>query len=71
MYLKRGLNMPAINVEVGSLSVDQKRALAQGLTDAAASVTGVPKQAFYVFIREYPNENVAEGGELLASRQAR
>ena len=63
--------MPAINVEVGPLSVEQKRALAQGLTEAAASVTGVPKQAFYVFIHEYPHENVAVGGELLADRQAR
>ena len=63
--------MPAINVEVGPLSVEQKRALAQGLTEAAASVTGVPRQAFYVFIREYPHENVAVGGELLADRQTR
>lgn len=63
--------MPAINVEVGPLSVEQKRALAQGLTEAAASVTGVPKQAFYVFIRECPQENVAVGGELLADRQTR
>lgn len=62
--------MPAINVEIGQLSIDQKRELVRRVTKAASEASGVPEQAFYVFVNEYPHENVAVGGELLADRQA-
>lgn len=62
--------MPAINVEIGPLPIEQKRQLVRELTEAAANITGAPKQAFYVFINEYPYENVAVGGELMSDRRA-
>lgn len=63
--------MPAINIEIGKLSVDQKRQLVRTVTKAASEASGVPEQAFYVFVNEHPHENVAVGGELLADRQTR
>ena len=60
--------MPAINLQIGKLGLEQKRRLVKGVTDVASEVTGVPAGAFYVFIEEYERDQVAVGGELMAGK---
>ena len=55
--------MPLITFETGSLSDNVKSELMQKLTDVASEVTGIHKGAFFVAIRELPDENIAVGGK--------
>lgn len=60
--------MPQIVFEGPCLEKGQKAKLVKEFTDTAAEVTGIPKQAFVVLIKENTPENVGVGGELLADR---
>jgi 4-oxalocrotonate tautomerase len=60
--------MPIINVSGPSLDVEQKRAMARGLTDVAAKVYRRAPQHIIVIIQENPPENVSIGGTLVADR---
>lgn len=60
--------MPVITFDGGKMSKEQKAKLVQEFTDAAHAVTGIPKPAFVVLIRENDRENIGVGGELLADR---
>lgn len=55
--------MPLITFEAGKLTDSIKREIIQKLTNVSAEVTGIPKEAFYITIRELPYENVAVGGK--------
>ncbi|MBN2103516.1 tautomerase family protein [bacterium] len=48
---------------------DKKRMLVQELTDTAAKVYGLPKDAVVVVIKENPQENVGVGGQLIIDRK--
>lgn len=61
--------MPVITLEMAPLTIEQKRELAQELTNSAAKITGLPKESFYVFIRENCLDNLGVGGELLSDKQ--
>lgn len=62
--------MPTITVEGPPLSVEKKRELVAGLTDAAvAAYGGIPREAFFVLVNENQPENVGVGGELLCDRR--
>lgn len=61
--------MPAITLELATVTLAQKRALAAEITEIAARVTGIPKEGFYVFIKENSLENVGVGGLLIADRK--
>jgi 4-oxalocrotonate tautomerase len=54
--------MPIITFESGELSRDVKQELIQQLTDTAVSITGIPKEFFFISIREIPDEDIAVGG---------
>ena len=54
--------MPVIVFESGELKKEVKAELIQQLTDVSAKITGIPKELFYVFIRELPDEDIAVGG---------
>lgn len=54
--------MPLITFEGGKLSDEMKKELITKLTDVAAEITGIPKNIFYISIREMPFENVGIGG---------
>lgn len=54
--------MPLITFESGKLPDEVKRQLIERLTDISAEITGIPKETFFVSIREMPDENVAIGG---------
>ncbi len=59
--------MPVIKLEIGKqgLTTDQKKQLIERLTDTAAEITRIHKQAFTVYINEYADENIGVGGVTL------
>ncbi len=60
--------MPSITLEVAKLSKEQKQILAKEFTDTASRVTGLPPEAFYIFIKENDLENISVGGRLLSDK---
>jgi len=63
--------MPEIVVYLNEgRSVDQKRALCKGITDAVVSSLGVPVGAVVVALVETPKHNKAKGGVLFSEMTA-
>lgn len=60
--------MPVITFEAASLNKEQKRELVRDFTEVAARVTGLPKEGFYVFLKENCLDNVGVGGQLITDR---
>lgn len=54
--------MPLITFESGKLTDEIKQELIQELTKISAEITGIPKESFFMSIREQPDENIAFGG---------
>ena len=54
--------MPAITVEAGSLTNEQKAELGKILTEDAARIMKMPKESIMIFLKENPLENVIFGG---------
>jgi 4-oxalocrotonate tautomerase len=54
--------MPLITFEASKLTTEIKLELIQKLTNISAEITGIPKESFFISIREMPDENVAIGG---------
>jgi phenylpyruvate tautomerase PptA (4-oxalocrotonate tautomerase family) len=55
--------MPVIKYEGPPLQPDQRKALIEGFTDVVCRVIpNIPKEAYYVFLHEYPDEKVGVGG---------
>ena len=54
--------MPAITVEAGSLTNEQKAELGKVLTEDAARIMKMPKEGIMIFLKENPLENVIFGG---------
>lgn len=61
--------MPVIAFEISQLTKEQKQLVDKEFTETAAKATGIPKDAFYVFIKENITDNVAVGGELQSDRK--
>lgn len=62
--------MPNVTVEGPSLSLDKKRELSVEITDTAARVYGLPREAIVVVIKENPPENVCVGGRMICDNRA-
>ena len=60
-----------ITMELGKVSIEQKRELVTKVTELTAGVTGVPKEAFIVLIKENDAESTGFGGELLSDKRAK
>lgn len=58
--------MPVISYDGATLTKEQKQKLVKELTEAAVKVTGIPEKAFYVFLKEYEEDNIGVGGELMS-----
>ena len=43
--------------------------LVSEFTESAARITGIPKEAFYVFLKENTTDNVGVGGKLLSEKK--
>lgn len=61
--------MPVITFESTNLSKEQKKTLVKEFTEIASKVTEIPKEAFYVFLKENEFDNVGVGGTLLSEHQ--
>lgn len=59
--------MPLIALEAGQMPATVKADLIRRLTDVAVDVTGIPKELFFVVIREYPDTDIAVGGVTVAT----
>ncbi len=58
--------MPVIKFEGPQLTHDQRKALVEGFTDVVCKVIpNVPREAYYVFLLEYPDEKIGVGGLML------
>ena len=58
-----GEEMPVIIFECPELNQNQREELIKGLTEAACNVIpDIPKEAYYVILREYQGEKVGVGG---------
>ena len=58
--------MPVISIDIAELSKDKKTELVKGFTETASQVTGIPEEAFVVFVREYSKDNIGIGGKLMS-----
>jgi len=55
--------MPTITIAIDQTAEEKKKQLIEGLTREAARVTGYPPEFFYVYVQEYPAENIGAGGK--------
>jgi 4-oxalocrotonate tautomerase len=62
--------MPNVYVEGPPITDEQKREMSIEMTDTAARVYGLPKQAMIVVIKENPPENVCVGGRMVCDERA-
>lgn len=58
--------MPVIHYEGANLTKAQKQELVKSLTKVAVEATGIPEQAFYVFLHEYEPDNIGVEGKLMS-----
>jgi phenylpyruvate tautomerase PptA (4-oxalocrotonate tautomerase family) len=57
------MKMPVLIYEGPELSPNQRKELIKGLTEVACKVSPeIPKEAYYVFLREHPDDKVGVGG---------
>lgn len=54
--------MPTITIAMDQTSEEKKKQLIETLTSDASKITGYPPEFFYVYIQEYPAENIGAGG---------
>jgi 4-oxalocrotonate tautomerase len=55
--------MPTITIAIDQTSEEKKKQLIENLTKEASKITGYPSDFFYVYIQEYPAENIGAGGK--------
>lgn len=55
--------MPTITIAMDQTSEEKKKQLIENLTNGAAKITGYPPEFFFVYIQEYPTENIGAGGK--------
>ncbi|MGV6936719.1 4-oxalocrotonate tautomerase DmpI [Paenibacillus sp. CMM36] len=60
--------MPVITIEAAKLTKEQKRKLVKDLTTSASTIMNIPKQAFFVFVRENELDNIGVAGRILADK---
>ena len=57
--------MPLITIESGKLSDEQKSELISRVTETAAEIMNVPKEFFFISIKELLDENIGIGGKTI------
>jgi len=57
--------MPLITIEGGYLTQEQKKELIEKITKIASDVTHIPREFFFVSIKELPDENIGIGGKTI------
>lgn len=62
--------MPIVTFEAGQIDSEVKRQLIQRLTEVSTEVTGIPRELFFVVIRELPDDDIAVGGRTVTQIKA-
>jgi 4-oxalocrotonate tautomerase len=62
--------MPTITIAMDQTSEEKKKQLIENLTQEAAKITGYPSEFFYVYVQEYPTENIGAGGKTIKEIKA-
>ena len=60
--------MPVITFEGPFLPADKKEQLIREFTRISTEITTIPKEAFVIFIKENPYENMSQGGVLISEK---
>jgi 4-oxalocrotonate tautomerase len=60
--------MPTVTVLQGPRTVELKRALVNGITDAFVDTLGVPADSVQIWIQETPADSWGQGGVLTADK---
>ncbi len=63
--------MPAITIALDPISAEKKKQLVEKLTRVAAEITEYPAEYFFVYVQEYPTENIGVGGKTLKELRSR
>ena len=61
--------MPSITLDIAPLTKEQKAQLVKEFAEFASRITGIDRNAFYVFINEFPRDCIGVGGTLLSDRR--
>ena len=62
--------MPSITLDIAPLTMEQKVQLVKEFAESASRITGIDRNAFYVFINEFPRDCIGVGGTLLSDRRS-
>ena len=57
--------MPTITIAIDAISEEKKRLLVEKLTKVAVEITGYPAEYFFIYVQEYPTQNIGVGGKTL------
>lgn len=57
--------MPTITIAIDQISEEKKKQLVENLTKEAAEITGYPAEYFFMYVQEFPTENIGIGGKTL------
>ncbi|MEI7596663.1 MAG: 4-oxalocrotonate tautomerase DmpI [Bacteroidota bacterium] len=60
--------MPVITLDGPVLSLEKKERIVKEFTKLANEITGIPEEAFVIFIKENPYENMGQGGILISEK---
>ncbi len=60
--------MPVITIEGPFLSLEQKERLSKEISQLASDIMKVPLDAYVVFVKENPYENMSQGGILISEK---
>jgi 4-oxalocrotonate tautomerase len=61
--------MPTITIALDQTSEEKKKQLVENLTRVAAEITKYPAEYFFVYVQEYPTENIGVGGKTLKEQR--
>lgn len=63
--------MPVITIALDQTSEEKKKQLVENLTRVASEITDYPAEYFFVYVQEYPAENIGVGGKTLKGLRSR
>ncbi|NVO09788.1 MAG: tautomerase family protein [Bacteroidales bacterium] len=63
--------MPVITIAIDQTSEEKKKQLVESLTKEAVKITGYPAEYFFVYVQEYPSENIGIGGKTLKEMRSK
>lgn len=63
--------MPVITIALDQTSEEKKKQLVENLTRVASEITAYPAEYFFVYVQEYPAENIGVGGKTLKGIRSR